>query len=156
MAATNRGPNRTMNYGGFHSRDIYFSTSQPRGLLMADVKIEARPNGGHVRQAGGDSGVELGRHNGRRRQWERWSAAGARSTAWRIVLRPQRRYQALRLRRTAARLRGLTAALRPQFWHPCLRRRSGSREAGQAAHGICRGSLALAAAASSAITSTCI
>src|SRR5438067_5402046 len=42
-----------------------------------------------------------------------------RSTAWRIVLRPQRRYQALRLRRTAARLRGLTAALRPSFWHPC-------------------------------------
>ena len=45
--------------------------------------------------------------------------AGARSTAWRIVLRPERRYQALRLRRTAARLRGLTAALRPSFWHPC-------------------------------------
>src|SRR5881227_1497867 len=42
-----------------------------------------------------------------------------RSTAWRIVLRPQCRYQALRLRRTAARLRGLTAALRPSFWHPC-------------------------------------
>src|SRR5438309_4560162 len=42
-----------------------------------------------------------------------------RSTAWRIVLRPQRRYQALRLRRTAARLRGLTATLRPSFWHPC-------------------------------------
>jgi len=45
--------------------------------------------------------------------------AGARSTAWRIVLRPERRYQALRLRRTAARLRGLTAAHRPSFWHPC-------------------------------------
>ena len=28
---------------------------------------------------------------------------------WRIVLRPQRRYQALRHWRTAARLRGLTA-----------------------------------------------
>src|SRR5438309_11969604 len=42
-----------------------------------------------------------------------------RSTAWRIVLRPERRYQALRLWRTAARLRGLTAALRPSFWHPC-------------------------------------
>ena len=38
---------------------------------------------------------------------------GARSTAGRIVLRPKHRYQALRLRRTAARLRGLTAALRP-------------------------------------------
>jgi CDGSH-type Zn-finger protein len=37
-----------MNYGGFHSRDIYFSTSQKRGLLMADVKIEARPNGPYV------------------------------------------------------------------------------------------------------------
>ena len=35
------------------------------------------------------------------------------------MLRPERRYQALRLRRTAARLRGLTAALRPSFWHPC-------------------------------------
>src|SRR5881227_44984 len=42
-----------------------------------------------------------------------------RSTAWRIVLRPQCRYQALRLRRTASRLRGLTAAHRPSFWHPC-------------------------------------
>jgi hypothetical protein len=77
-------------------------------------------------------------------------------TAWRIVLRPQCRYQALRLRRTDARLRGLTAALRPQFRHPCLRRRRGSLEAAQAAHGICRGSVASAAAASSAITSTCI
>jgi CDGSH-type Zn-finger protein len=37
-----------MNYGGFHSRDIYFSTSQRGGLLMADVKIEARPNGPYV------------------------------------------------------------------------------------------------------------
>jgi CDGSH-type Zn-finger protein len=37
-----------MNYGGFHSRDIYFSTSQQGGLLMADVKIEARPNGPYV------------------------------------------------------------------------------------------------------------
>jgi len=44
---------------------------------------------------------------------------GARSTAWRIVLRPQRHYQALRLRRTAARLRGLTAALRSSVGHPC-------------------------------------
>ena len=35
------------------------------------------------------------------------------------MLRPERRYQALRLRRTAARLRGLTAALQPSFWHPC-------------------------------------
>ena len=35
------------------------------------------------------------------------------------MLRSQRRYQALRLRRTAARLRGLTAALQPSFWHPC-------------------------------------
>src|SRR5262249_14875889 len=57
-----------------------------------------------------------------------------RSTGWRIVLRPPRRYQALRLWRTAARLRGLTPALRPSVWHPCLRRRSGSLEAGQAAH----------------------
>src|SRR5437868_10116702 len=51
------------------------------------------------------------------RRSARWE--GARSTAWRIVLRPERRYQALRLRRTAARLRGLTAALQPSFWHPC-------------------------------------
>ena len=72
------------------------------------------------------------------------------------VLRPQRRYQALRLRRTAARLRGLTAALRPQFWHPCLRRRGGSLKAGQAAHGICLGSVASAGAASPAMTSTCM
>ncbi|MGC1295755.1 MAG: hypothetical protein WA869_12010, partial [Alloacidobacterium sp.] len=47
----------------------------------------------------------------------RWQ--GARSTAWRIVLRLERRYHALRLRRPAARLRGLTAALQPSFWHPC-------------------------------------
>jgi len=32
---------------------------------------------------------------------------------------PERPYQALRLRRTAARLRGLTAALRPSVGHPC-------------------------------------
>src|SRR6266513_5158455 len=51
------------------------------------------------------------------RRSARWR--GARSTAWRIVLRPECRYQALRLWRTAARLRGLTAALRPSFWHPC-------------------------------------
>ena len=51
------------------------------------------------------------------RRSARWQ--GARSTAWRIVLRPERRYQALRLRRTAARLRGLTAALQPRVWHPC-------------------------------------
>jgi CDGSH-type Zn-finger protein len=37
-----------MNYGGFHFRDIYFSTSQPGRLLMANVKIEARPNGPYV------------------------------------------------------------------------------------------------------------
>jgi CDGSH-type Zn-finger protein len=37
-----------MNFGGFHSRDLYFSTSQKGGLLMADVKIEARPNGPYV------------------------------------------------------------------------------------------------------------
>jgi 3-phenylpropionate/trans-cinnamate dioxygenase ferredoxin subunit len=37
-----------MNYGGFHSRDVYFSTSQQGGLLMAEVKIEARPNGPYV------------------------------------------------------------------------------------------------------------
>src|SRR5262252_1957282 len=43
----------------------------------------------------------------------------ARSTAGRIVLRPGCRYQALRLWRTAARLRGLTAALRPSVGHPC-------------------------------------
>ena len=53
-------------------------------------------------------------------------AVAARSTAWLIVLRPERPYQALRLRRTAARLRGLTAALRPSGWHSCLRRHSGS------------------------------
>src|SRR5689334_1372343 len=39
------GHNRTVNYGGFHSRDVYFSTSQQGGLPMAEVKIEARPNG---------------------------------------------------------------------------------------------------------------
>jgi choline dehydrogenase-like flavoprotein len=32
----------------FHSRGIYFSTSPEGGLLMADVKIEARPNGPYV------------------------------------------------------------------------------------------------------------
>jgi len=58
------------------------------------------------------------------RRW--WKVIGGqcdgrepRSTAWRIVLRPERRYQALRLRRTAARLGGLTAALQPSYWHPC-------------------------------------
>jgi hypothetical protein len=35
------------------------------------------------------------------------------------MLRLEHHYQALRLRRTAARLRGLTAAHRPSFWHPC-------------------------------------
>ena len=49
------------------------------------------------------------------RRSARWR--GARSTAWRIVMRPERRYQALRLWRTAARLRGLTAALRPSVGH---------------------------------------
>jgi len=44
---------------------------------------------------------------------------GSRSTAWWIVLRPQGRYQALRLWRTAARLRGLTAPLRPSVEHSC-------------------------------------
>ena len=44
---------------------------------------------------------------------------GSRSTAWWIVLRPEDRYQALRLGRTAARLRGLTAALRPSVGHSC-------------------------------------
>src|ERR1700720_915169 len=51
------------------------------------------------------------------RRSTRWQAA--RSAAGGIVLRPESRYQALRLWRTAARLRGLTAALRPSFWHPC-------------------------------------
>src|SRR6516225_524938 len=57
------------------------------------------------------------------RRW--WKVIGGRrggreprSTALRIVLRPERRYQALRLWRTAARLRGWTAALQPSFWHP--------------------------------------
>ena len=48
----------------------------------------------------------------------------------RIVLRPEYRYQALRLWRTAARRWGLTAALRPSVWHPCLRHHSGSLEVG--------------------------
>jgi hypothetical protein len=77
---------------------------------------------GHVRQAGGDSRLKV-RRRGCGRGWiavcGRCTAKGARSTAWRIVLRPQRRYQALRLRRTAARLRGLTAALRSSVGHPC-------------------------------------
>ena len=86
-----------------------------------------------LRQAGGDSGLELRRHEhsgvGGKVGYRRCGCR-QRSTAWRIVLRPERRYQALRLRRTAARLRGLTAALRPRVWHPCLRRRSGSLEMG--------------------------
>jgi hypothetical protein len=95
----------------------------------------------------------------RRRQWKCCLRSVCRRAAIDgrpIVLRPPCRYQALRLRRTAARLRGLTAALRPSVWHPCLRRCSGSLEAGDAAHGIWRGSDAPAAAASSAIASTCI
>src|SRR5467141_4868283 len=49
----------------------------------------------------------------------RWRGSRGRDRRHgRIVLRPERRYQALRLWRTAARLRGLTAALRPSFWHP--------------------------------------
>jgi CDGSH-type Zn-finger protein len=36
-----------MNYGRFYSRDIYFNESIGR-MLMADVKIEARPNGPYV------------------------------------------------------------------------------------------------------------
>ena len=92
-----------------------------------EIEWEALPKltaEGHVRQAGGDSRLkEAEAPRVQRRWWKanrrsmRWQ--GARSTAWRIVLRPQRRYQALRLWRTAARLRGLTAALRPSFWHPC-------------------------------------
>src|SRR5262252_5827480 len=78
---------------------------------------------GHVRQAGGDSRLKLRRLGCGGRGWKvlcgGWHSKGPRSTAWRIVLRPQRRYQALRLRRTAARLRGLTTALRPSVGHPC-------------------------------------
>ena len=86
---------------------------------------------------------------------------GARSMTWRIVLRPQRRYQALRHWRTAARLRGLTATPRPSVGHQC-RRRPGPSLAVQgcppryAAHGICRGSVAPGAATSPAIASTCM
>ena len=78
---------------------------------------------GHVRQAGGDSRPKLRRLGCGGPGWKvvcgRRSPKGSRSTAWRIVLRPQCRYQALRRRRTAARLRGLTAALRSSVGHPC-------------------------------------
>ena len=47
----------------------------------------------------------------------RWR--GAAIDGWRIVLRPERRYQALRRWRTAARRRGLTTPFQPSFWHPC-------------------------------------
>jgi hypothetical protein len=55
---------------------------------------------------------------------------GSRSTAWWIVLRPEGRYQALRLWRTAARLRGLTAALSRALGLHAVRRGSESREIG--------------------------
>jgi hypothetical protein len=78
---------------------------------------------GHVRQAGGDSRLKLRRHGcdgaGVESHLRSVHSKGARSTARRIMLRPERRYQALRLRRTAVRLRGLTAALRPSVGHPC-------------------------------------
>jgi len=56
---------------------------------------------GHVRQAGGDSELELRRHNGGDAGGNGlcgWCGCGQRSTAWWIVLRPQHRYQALRLK----------------------------------------------------------
>jgi hypothetical protein len=117
-------------------RDFYAHLLGPFTRRLLDFVHETRDclgliefhdemlDGGHVRQAGGDSRLkEAEAPRVQRRWWKanrrsmRWQ--GARSTAWRIVLRPQRRYQALRLWRTAARLRGLTAALRPSFWHPC-------------------------------------
>jgi hypothetical protein len=69
------------------------------------------------------------------------------------VLRPERRYQALRLWRTAARLDSGTAAelLASKPFDGAVDR----VEWAKAAHGICRGSVA-AAAASSAMTSTCM
>src|SRR5215469_1876557 len=58
------------------------------------------PNGGHARQAGGDSTLKLRRH-GYGGLGAKSSVAvhckGARSAASRIVLRPEYRYQALRL-----------------------------------------------------------
>ena len=74
---------------------------------------------GHVRQAGGDSRLNLRRLGCVESRLRSVHSKGSRSTAWRIVLRPQRRYQALRLWRTAARLRGLTAALWSSVGHPC-------------------------------------
>jgi hypothetical protein len=81
-------------------------------------RYEAEAEAPWMRRAWVDSGVRSD------------ALQGARSTAWRIVLRPEHCYQALRLRRTAARLRGLTAAPRPSVGIHAVRRRSGSREAG--------------------------
>lgn len=56
---------------------------------------------GHVRQAGGVSGVWLGRdecHGAGGKVGCGRCGCEQRSTAWRIVLRPQRRDQALRLK----------------------------------------------------------
>src|SRR5215472_5265874 len=98
-----------------HARDLL-------RFCLEEVACEERCLAGHARQAGGDSTLKLRRH-GYGGLGAKSSVAvhckRARSTATRIVLRPECRYQALRRWRTAARLRGLTAALRPNVGHPC-------------------------------------
>src|SRR6201985_3539773 len=87
-------------------------TPPPAGTLTSSY--------GHVRQAGGDSRLKLRRHGcdgaGVESHLRSVHSKGARSTAWRIVLRPQRHNQALRLRRTAARLRGLDSGTAVERW----------------------------------------
>ena len=63
-----------------------------------------------------------------------------------------RRRAALRLRRIAARLRGLTAASRSSLGYWCRRRRALSH----ATHSICLVAVSLAVTSSSAIVSTCM
>ena len=91
--------------------------AQPIGVA-ASPEIACEAIVGHARQAGGDSTLKLRRH-GYGGLGAKSSAAvhckGARSTAGRILLRPEYRYQALRLkahRCAAAGLDSGTAAER--------------------------------------------
>ena len=100
--------------------DLAIATGISRRLIAARFKVSADAGSRPSSWWRFESGLRWRRHSGLGgNDLPLARLQGSRSTAWRIVLRPERRYQALRLRRTAARLRGLTAALRPSVWHPC-------------------------------------
>jgi hypothetical protein len=107
--------------------------------------------GGHVRQGGVDCWCSG------RADWP-FDTGGLESEERHVgwCCDRDRRRQALRLRRTAARLRGLTATPRSSVGHTCRRRRSLSFARLQAAPAICLVSASFAGATSSAIASTCM